>query len=366
MVAKKPNKPNSPGLDAALAHLNKEYGKGAIMRLGDTITGEPVPVISTGSVGLNHALGVGGFPKGRVIEIYGPEGSGKTTMALSAAAYCQADGGTVAFIDAEHALDPEFARGCGVDTDALLISQPDNGEMGLETADVLLRSGGVDLIIVDSVAALVPRAEIDGSMGDSHIGLQARMMSQALRKLTAGMTAGTSATIIFINQLREKVGVVFGSPEVTSGGKALKFYASVRLDVRRIETLKTGTPPAAYGSRVRIKVVKNKVGPPFKLAEMNIIFGRGIDQVGELFDHGLAAGIIIKTGNSYSFNTVPLGVGVAKARQYLYENQEALAALRAAVTLAMVEGMTAPAAAPSQDIPVPTAGGKAPLGELLG
>jgi recombination protein RecA len=336
--AAKPKKPDS-GLQAALEHINKQYGQGAIMRLGEGVIG-PVETISTGSLALNHALGVGGLPKGRVVEVYGPEGSGKTTLALHAAAQCQKDGGVVAFIDAEHALDPQYAAGVGVDTGTLLISQPSSGEEGLEIADVLMHSGDVDLIIIDSVAALVPQAEIDGTMGDTHVGLQARLMSHALRKLTAAMSP-TSATIIFINQLREKIGIMFGNPETTPGGKALKFYASVRLDVRGIETLKDGT--ASIGRRLRVKVVKNKMAAPFKTAEFDLIFGLGISHEGELVDLGCAYGVLAKAGNSYLFGEHKLGVGRAQARTSLTTHPEVAAGVEAAILEAMVAGVPLPA-----------------------
>src|SRR5687767_1275748 len=273
-------------LDMALAQIDKQFGKGSVMRLGDSPE-VAMKVIPTGSIALDIALGIGGLPRGRVVEIYGPESSGKTTVALHAVANAQRAGGVAAFIDAEHALDPDYARKLGVDTDALLISQPDSGEQALEIADMLIRSGALDIIVIDSVAALVPRAEIDGEMGDSHVGLQARLMSQALRKMT-GAINGSGTTAVFINQLREKIGVMFGSPETTTGGKALKFYASVRLDVRRIETLKDGTD--MVGNRTRIKVVKNKLAPPFKQAEFDIMYGQGISREGSLIDVGVETG----------------------------------------------------------------------------
>ncbi|NUR25614.1 MAG: recombinase RecA, partial [Catenulispora sp.] len=279
-------------LDAALAQIERNFGKGSVMRLGAR-TAQPIDIIPTGSIALDVALGIGGLPRGRVVEVYGPESSGKTTIALHAVANAQARGGQAAFIDAEHALDPEYAKNLGVDTDALLISQPDTGEQALEIADTLIRSGALDIIVIDSVAALVPKAEIEGEMGDSHVGLQARLMSQALRKLT-GVISQTNTTVIFINQLREKVGVMFGSPETTTGGRALKFYASVRLDVRRIETLKDGTE--AVANRTRVKVVKNKVAPPFKQAEFDVVFGQGISREGSLIDMGVEHGFVKKAG----------------------------------------------------------------------
>src|SRR5690625_6265429 len=269
-------------LDLAMAQIEKSHGKGSVMRLGDEVR-QPIAVIPTGSIALDVALGIGGLPRGRIIEIYGPESSGKTTVALHAVANAQAGGGIAAFIDAEHALDPEYARKLGVDTDSLLVSQPDSGEQALEIADTLIRSGALDILVIDSVAALVPRAEIEGEMGDSHVGLQARLMSQALRKMTGALNS-SGTTAIFINQLREKIGVFFGSPETTTGGKALKFYSSVRIDVRRIETLKEGTSPV--GNRTRARIVKNKMAPPFKQAEFDIIYGQGISREGSLIDLG--------------------------------------------------------------------------------
>ena len=305
-------------LDTALAQIDKQYGKGSIMRLGDEDR-PPVAFIPTGSVALDLALGIGGLPRGRVVEIYGPESSGKTTLALHAVANAQAAGGICAVIDAEHALDPTYAEKLGVDTDALLVSQPDNGEQALEIADMLVRSGALDLIVIDSVAALTPRAEIEGEMGDSHVGLQARLMSQALRKMTGALSA-SGTTAIFINQLREKIGVMFGSPETTTGGKALKFYSSVRLDIRRIETLKDGQD--MVGNRTRVKVVKNKVAPPFKQAEFDILYGQGISREGSLIDLGVEAGIIRKAGAWFTYDSDQLGQGKENARNYLRNNPE--------------------------------------------
>jgi recombination protein RecA len=305
-------------LDAALAQIDKQYGKGSCMRLGDEVRA-PVQVIPTGSIALDLALGIGGLPRGRIVEIYGPESSGKTTVALHAIAQAQATGGIAAFIDAEHALDPTYAKALGVDTDALLVSQPDTGEQALEIADMLIRSGALDIIVIDSVAALVPRAEIEGEMGDSHVGLQARLMSQALRKIT-GALSHSGTTAVFINQLREKVGVVYGSPEVTTGGKALKFYASIRLDVRRIEALKDGTE--IVGNRTKVKVVKNKMSPPFKIAEFDIVYGQGISREGSLIDVGVDQGFIKKSGAWYTYEGDQLGQGKENARSFLRDNPE--------------------------------------------
>jgi recombination protein RecA len=305
-------------LEAALLQIERQFGKGSIMRLGED-TRVPVEVIPTGSIALDVALGIGGLPRGRIVEIYGPESSGKTTLALHALANAQKMGGIAAFIDAEHALDPEYAQRLGVDTEALLVSQPDTGEQALEIMDMLIRSGAIDIVVVDSVAALVPKAEIEGEMGDSHVGLQARLMSQALRKIT-GALSNTKTTAIFINQLREKVGVMFGSPETTSGGKALKFYASVRLDIRRIETLKDGTE--AVGNRTRVKVVKNKMAPPFKTAEMDILYGIGVSREGGLIDLGVEQGIVRKSGAWYTYEGDQLGQGKENARNYLRDNPD--------------------------------------------
>lgn len=305
-------------LELALSQIDRQFGKGSIMRLGDE-SRAPVKVIPTGSLALDVALGIGGLPRGRVVEIYGPEASGKTTVALHAVASAQRAGGNAAFIDAEHALDPEYARALGVDTDALLVSQPDTGEQALEIADMLVRSGGVDIIVIDSVAALVPKAEIEGDMGDSHVGLQARLMSQALRKITGALSA-TGTTAIFINQLREKIGVFFGSPETTTGGKALKFYSSVRIDVRRIETLKEGGVPV--GNRTRAKIVKNKMAPPFKQAEFDIVYGKGVSREGSIIDMGVESGIVRKSGSWYTYDQDQLGQGKENVRQFLIDNPD--------------------------------------------
>lgn len=305
-------------LEAALAQIDKQFGKGSVMRLGDQ-TQAPVEVIPTGSVAIDVALGIGGLPRGRVVEIYGPESSGKTTLALHAVANAQRLGGIAAFIDAEHALDPVYARQLGVDTDALLVSQPDTGEQALEIMDMLVSSGTLDVVVIDSVAALVPRAEIEGEMGDSHVGLQARLMSQALRKIT-GRLSQTKTTAIFINQLREKIGVFFGSPETTTGGKALKFYASVRIDIRRIETLKEAGN--AVGNRTRVKVVKNKMAPPFKQAEFDILYGEGISREGGLIDMGVDEGIVKKSGAWFTYDGDQLGQGKENARRFLKDNPD--------------------------------------------
>jgi recombination protein RecA len=317
-------------VDMAVTQIERLFGKGSIMRLGERVM-EAVPVVSTGSLALDMALGVGGLPRGRVIEIFGPEASGKTTLALQVAAEIQKAGGTAAFIDAEHALDVTYAHHIGVDTDNLLVSQPDTGEQALEIAEILVRSGGVDLVVVDSVAALVPRAEIEGEMGDAHMGLQARLMSQALRKLT-GTISKSMTTVVFINQIRQKIGVMFGNPETTTGGNALKFYASVRLDIRRIASLKDGQE--VIGSRTRVKVVKNKLAPPFKEVEFDIIFGRGISREGELIDIGVDAGIVEKSGTWYSYNDVRIGQGKENAKEYLQAHPETAAEIAAKVRAA--------------------------------
>lgn len=335
-------------LEAALSQIEKAHGKGSVMRLGEE-TRQPIAYIPTGSVALDVALGIGGLPRGRVVEIYGPESSGKTTVALHAIANAQKAGGICAFIDAEHALDPDYAAKLGVDTDALLVSQPDNGEQALEIADMLIRSGALALIVIDSVAALTPRAEIEGEMGDSHVGLQARLMSQALRKMTGALNAA-GTTAIFINQLREKIGVMFGSPETTTGGRALKFYSSVRLDVRRIETLKDGTE--SVGNRTRVKVVKNKVAPPFKQAEFDIIYGQGISREGSLIDMGVDAGIIRKAGAWFTYEGEQLGQGKENARNHLRNNPDIAADIENRIKVALGLGEKSADAVPEGVDPV--------------
>ena len=311
------NEEKKKALEAALGHIEKQYGKGSVMKLGDSNANMNIDVIPTGSLSLDIALGLGGVPRGRIIEVFGPESSGKTTVALHIVAEIQKRGGIAGFIDAEHALDPTYAKNIGVDIDNLYISQPDCGEQALEITETMVRSGAVDVVIVDSVAALVPKAEIDGEMGDSHMGLHARLMSQALRKLTA-VVSKTNCVVIFINQLREKVGVVFGNPEVTTGGRALKFYASVRLDVRRIDTLRQGGE--IVGNRTRVKIVKNKVAPPFKEAEFDIVFGKGISKVGDILDLAVANDIVDKSGAWYAYNGNKIGQGRENAKAYLENN----------------------------------------------
>jgi recombination protein RecA len=306
-------------LAAALGQIEKQFGKGSVMRLGDSVASRDVSVISTGSLGLDVALGIGGLPRGRVVEIYGPESSGKTTLTLQVIAEAQKVGGTAAFVDAEHALDPVYAGKLGVNVDDLLVSQPDTGEQALEITDMLVRSGAVDIIVIDSVAALTPKAEIEGEMGDSHVGLQARLMSQALRKLTANIKR-TNVLVIFINQIRMKIGVMFGSPETTTGGNALKFYSSVRLDIRRIGAIKKGEE--VTGNQTRVKVVKNKVAPPFRKAEFEIMYGTGISREGEIIDMGVEQGLVDKAGSWYSYNGDRIGQGKENARQYLIDNPE--------------------------------------------
>ncbi|MDN5573864.1 MAG: recombinase RecA [Micrococcales bacterium] len=343
-------------LETVLAQIDKSYGKGSVMKLGER-PAQKVEVIPTGSIALDVALGTGGFPRGRVVEIYGPESSGKTTVALHAVASVQRAGGIAAFIDAEHALDPVYAQKLGVDIDNLLVSQPDTGEQALEIMDMLVGSGSIDIVVVDSVAALVPKAEIEGEMGDSHVGLQARLMSQALRKIT-GRLSNSNTTAIFINQLREKIGVMFGSPETTTGGKALKFYASVRVDVRRIETLKDGTD--AVGNRTRVKVVKNKMAPPFKQAEFDILYGQGISTEGGLIDLGVEQGIVKKSGAWYTYEGDQLGQGKENSRRFLKDNPELAEEIeqRLLVKLGIVED-------PNEEVDqeaIATAGIDAPLG----
>jgi len=334
---KAPNPEKLKALSATIEMLEKTYGKGTIMKLGDTAV-ESLDAIPTGSISLDIALGVGGFPRGRVVEIFGPESSGKTTLAIHAIANVQKNGGIAAIIDAEHAFDKTYAEKLGVDTESLLISQPDNGEQALEIADNLIRSGAIDIIVIDSVAALTPKAEIEGEMGDSKMGLQARLMSQALRKMTATINK-TGCCCIFINQLREKIGVMFGNPETTTGGNALKFYASVRLDIRRIAQIKEGEN--VIGNRVRVKVVKNKVAPPFKQAEFDIIFGEGISKIGEIIDMGVEKGIIKKSGSWFSYNDTKLGQGRDALKQLLKDNPDLLAELEEKVRSALKESASA-------------------------
>lgn len=342
-------------LEAALAQIDRQFGKGSVMRLGDEAR-VPVEVTPTGSVALDAALGVGGVPRGRVVEIYGPESSGKTTLALHVVANAQKNGGIAAFIDAEHALDPDYAGKLGVDVDNLLVSQPDTGEQSLEIMDMLIRSNALDVVVIDSVAALVPKAEIDGEMGDSHVGLQARLMSQALRKI-AGALSASGTTAIFINQLREKIGVFFGSPETTTGGKALKFYASVRMDIRRIETLKESGN--AVGNRTRVKIAKNKMAPPFKQAEFDILYGEGISKEGGLIDLGVENGIVRKSGAWFTYDGDQLGQGKENARRFLKDNPDLaieiedkiLAALGVGVHAATQEPKETAAAPERDDVP---------------
>ncbi len=355
-------------LETALAQIEKAYGKGTIMRLGEN-SGMNVEAISTGSITLDVASGIGGLPKGRIIEIYGPESSGKTTLALSAVAQAQKNGGEAAFIDAEHALDPVYAANLGVDVDALLVSQPDNGEQALEIAEALVRSGALDIVVIDSVAALVPRSEIEGEMGDSHVGAHARLMSQALRKI-AGAVAKSNTVIVFINQLREKVGVIYGNPEVTTGGRALKFYASMRIDVRRTEALK-GANNEFVGNRTRCKIVKNKVAPPFKEAEFDIMYGRGISKEGEMVDLGVKFNVIQKSGAWFSYGDMRLGQGRDNVKELFYSNPELgeeiekkiIAAMKEAAEKAKATTRKPKADAPVAPAPEPTtkAGARAKL-----
>jgi recombination protein RecA len=330
-------------LAAALGQIERQFGKGAVMRMGDSSALRDVDVVSTGSLGLDIALGIGGLPKGRVVEIYGPESSGKTTLALQVIAECQKQGGTAAFIDAEHALDPGYAEKLGVDVDNLLVSQPDNGEQALEIADMLVRSGAVDAVIIDSVAALTPKAEIEGEMGDSHVGLHARLMSQALRKLT-GNIKRSNTMVIFINQMRIKIGVMFGNPETTTGGNALKFYASVRLDIRRIGSIKKGDE--VIGNETRVKVVKNKLAPPFKKAEFEILYGEGISRYGELIELGVRQSLIAKSGAWYSYNGDRIGQGKENVKNFLKDNPEIAAEIEARVREQLLPQRDTPERAP--------------------
>jgi recombination protein RecA len=330
------NKEKLKALQLTMDKIDKTYGKGSIMRMGDRVV-EEVPAISSGSIGLDVAMGVGGFPRGRVIEIFGPESSGKTTLAIHAIAEAQKAGGIAAIIDAEHAFDPSYARKLGVNTDELLISQPDNGEQALEITDNLIRSGAIDIIVIDSVAALTPKAEIEGDMGDSKMGLQARLMSQALRKLTATINK-TKTTCIFINQLREKIGVMFGNPETTTGGNALKFYASVRLDIRRIGTIKDGEE--SMGSHTRVKVVKNKVAPPFRKAEFDIMYNEGISKTGEIVDLGVELGIVKKSGSWFSYGDIKLGQGRESVKNLLKDNHELALELESKIMVALTTPAT--------------------------
>jgi len=322
-------------LAAALGQIEKQFGKGSVMRLGDGGPARDIEAVSTGSIGLDAALGIGGLPRGRVVEIYGPESSGKTTLTLQVVAEAQKVGGTAAFVDAEHALDPTYAEKLGVNVDELLVSQPDTGEQALEITDMLVRSGAVDVIVVDSVAALTPKAEIEGEMGDSHMGLQARLMSQALRKLT-GNIKRSNAMVIFINQIRMKIGVMFGSPETTTGGNALKFYSSVRLDIRRIGAIKKGDE--VIGNQTRVKVVKNKVSPPFKTAEFEILYGEGISREGEIIEHGVQQGIIEKAGSWYSYGKDRIGQGKENVREFLRANPEVSADIEAQIRTTLMPG----------------------------
>ena len=330
-------------LAAALGQIEKQFGKGSVMRLGDGVGIRDIDAVSTGSIGLDVALGIGGLPKGRVVEIYGPEASGKTTLTLQVVAEAQKTGGTAAFVDAEHALDPNYAEKLGVDVDELLVSQPDTGEQALEITDMLVRSGAVDIIVIDSVAALTPKAEIEGEMGDSHMGLQARLMSQALRKL-AGNIKRSNAMVIFINQIRMKIGVMFGSPETTTGGNALKFYASVRLDIRRIGAIKKGDE--VIGNQTRVKVVKNKVSPPFKMAEFEILYGEGISREGEIIELGVDQGIIDKAGSWYSYGSDRIGQGKENVREYLKTNPEVANDIEAQIRAKLLPDTTAEPAVP--------------------
>ncbi|HEY0135838.1 MAG TPA: recombinase RecA [Nannocystis sp.] len=334
-VSRRDGNDRQRALDAAIAQIERNFGKGSVMRLGHGGERSEIEVVSTGSLGLDIALGVGGLPRGRIIEIYGPESSGKTTLTLHVLAEAQKVGGTCAFIDAEHALDPSYAKKLGVDIDALLISQPDTGEQALEIADTLVRSGAVDVIVVDSVAALVPKAELEGEMGDTHVGLQARLMSQALRKLTASISR-SKCMLIFTNQIRSKIGVMFGSPETTTGGNALKFYASIRLDVRRIGQVKD--KDEVVGNQTKVKVVKNKVAPPFRVVEFDIVYGEGISKSGEIIDLGLKAGVVEKSGSWFSWNGQRIGQGRENAKTYMREHPEAAAEIERTIRAQAVPG----------------------------
>ena len=334
-MAQKMDDNRKKALAAALGQIEKQFGKGSVMRLGDAGAFRDIDIVSTGSIGLDVALGIGGLPRGRVVEIYGPEASGKTTLTLQAVAECQKLGGTAAFVDAEHALDPTYAENLGVNVDELLVSQPDTGEQALEITDMLVRSAAIDIVVIDSVAALTPKAEIEGEMGDSHMGLQARLMSQALRKLT-GNIKRSNTMVIFINQIRMKIGVMFGSPETTTGGNALKFYASVRLDIRRIGAIKKGDE--IIGNQTRVKVVKNKVSPPFKMAEFEILYGHGISREGEIIDHGVDQGIIDKAGSWYSYGKDRIGQGKENVREYLKTNPEIAADIEAQIRARLLPG----------------------------
>jgi recombination protein RecA len=333
-------------LAAALGQIEKQFGKGSVMRLGDNPMSRDIDVVSTGSIGLDVALGIGGVPKGRVVEIYGPEASGKTTLTLQIIAEAQKNGGTAAFVDAEHALDPTYAEKLGVNIDELLVSQPDTGEQALEITDMLVRSGAVDIVVIDSVAALTPKAEIEGEMGDSHMGLQARLMSQALRKLTANIKR-SNTLVVFINQIRMKIGVMFGSPETTTGGNALKFYSSVRLDIRRIGAIKKGDE--VIGNQTRVKVVKNKVSPPFKMAEFEILYGLGISREGEIIDLGVQHGMIDKAGSWYSYGDDRIGQGKENVREYLKANPETAAEIEAKIRAILLPDTSAAPVAETPD-----------------
>ncbi len=349
-------KDRAKAVDVAVSQIERQFGKGSIMKLGDR-RGLDVPVISTTSLAIDYAIGVGGVPRGRVVEIFGPESSGKTTLALHVVAEAQRRGGVAAFVDAEHALDPEYARKLGVDVDNLMVSQPDSGEQALEITEILIRSGAIDVVVVDSVAALVPKAELDGEMGDSHVGLQARLMSQALRKL-AGIVSKSQTSLVFINQIREKIGVMFGNPETTTGGRALKFYASLRLDIRRIGSIQEGE--TAIGNRTKLRVVKNKLAPPFRLAEFDILYGEGISREGDLIDLGVAHKVVEKSGSWHSYGELRLGQGRENARTFLKDNPELAAEidrkLRDLLKLRPLTGGAEPPAAPPEheaEAPVP-------------